>query len=70
MTNLRLFIPIYVYIFHPTDQVSALEHKKMTIYFYMRLMVEPNIVFLLKTSYKQLPSCPVSGTKILSQEYG
>ena len=32
--------------FDPTDKFSSLNHKKITIYFCMSLMVEPNIVFL------------------------
>ena len=43
MTDLRLFIPIYDYIFHPTDQVPTIKHKKMAIYFHMSLMVEHQI---------------------------
>ena len=46
MTDLRLFIPIHVCIFHPTDQVPTLNHKKMAIYIRMSLIVEPTIVFL------------------------
>ena len=46
ITDLRLFIPIYVYIFHRTDQVPTLRYNKIAIYFHMSLMVEPNIVSL------------------------